>query len=41
LVDRGRSVIVIEQNRDVEGPPADLCRAPGSVTGEYLRSRLP
>ena len=64
LVDRGRSVIVIEHNLDVvaradwvidlgpgaghdggrvvfEGPPADLCRAPGSVTGEYLRSRLP
>jgi excinuclease ABC A subunit len=64
LVDRGRSVIVIEHNRDVvaradwvidlgpgaghdggrvvfEGPPADLCRTPGSVTGEYLRSRLP
>lgn len=51
LVESGRTVIVIEHDLGpgaghdggrviFEGPPAELARAKGSLTGEHLRRRL-
>jgi excinuclease UvrABC ATPase subunit len=45
LVDRGRTLIVIEHDLDIvaivfAGPPRDLVAAEGSVTGRHLAERL-